>query len=120
MAEEAQIMIFPHLNISELEQDMEQKKRKLEDSTDQFLSTSREILNPLKFIMENKKTVLAGIVSLIAVGKIVGKVGKVAGATFKSSTIFSLFKAAWVWKILKLGYHFYTLTNSKPKRSLRT
>ncbi len=110
-------MIFPDFRISELQQDMERKRQKLNISTESFLAESRSILQPVSLLKNNKKLIMAGIVGLVAAGKIFGKVSKVVAPQMKGGMIFSMFKAAWFWKLLNFSYDLYKLTYGKSKRS---
>lgn len=112
-------MIFPDFHLSELEQDMKRKRLKLESAAEHFLSTTRAQLTPLSILKGNKKTILAAVLSLIAMGKLFGKVGKVVGPHLKGKMIFSVFNAAWIWKLINFTYKIYTLSDSKSKRSSR-
>ncbi len=112
-------MIFPKVRISDLEADTAKKKEAFQTQKENFISSAKEKLHPVTLLKENKKAVFAGLLSLVAAGKIFGKISKTWGPKLKGNMIFSVLKAAWFWKLIDFSYNIYKLSGPKPKRSER-
>ena len=95
-------MIFPSVRLSQLERDVEDKRRAFENSQSAFASLIRHKARPVVFVREHPRLLLGSAFTLLTSSKLASKA--LHGLFSRKGSLFwKILKAGWAWKVAKLA-----------------
>ena len=113
MAEETEILVYPSLRISELEARRLEARQKYQTRRDQTVQAAGDFLHPTNLLRNHKGSLAAAAVSFLLFGKLFAIAAKFVAPKLKSTAVWSVVKAGWMWKALEISYGLYKMTSKK-------
>lgn len=107
MAESAEVLVYPRLRISELEEQMHQARERFSAQRDLTVGSMRKFIRPGNLLRNHKGALVAGSVSFLLLAKLFTVAAKVITPKIKIGGLSQILQAGWIWQAMRLSYKLY-------------